>query len=69
MHQLLADLAADGVAVIVISSELPEVMAISDRIAVFREGSMTGIVDGDAADEAGLMHLMAAEAAPRRTTA
>jgi len=69
VHQLLADLAAEGVAVIVISSELPEIMAISDRIAVFREGRLTGIVDGDDADETGLMHLMAAEAAPRRATA
>jgi inositol transport system ATP-binding protein len=69
VHQLLADLAADGVAVVVISSELPEVMAISDRIAVFREGVLTGIVDGDAADEAGLMHLMAAETTPGRATA
>jgi inositol transport system ATP-binding protein len=58
VHQLLSDLAKRGVAVIVVSSELPEVMAISDRIAVFREGNLAGIVDGDMADEAGLMHMM-----------
>jgi inositol transport system ATP-binding protein len=69
VHQLLGDLAEAGVAVVVISSELAEVMAISDRIAVFREGAMTGIVDGDGADEAGLMHLMAAETAPLPMTA
>jgi inositol transport system ATP-binding protein len=69
VHQLLGDLAEAGVAVVVISSELAEVMAISDRIAVFREGAMTGIVDGQDADEAGLMHLMAAETAPLPTTA
>ena len=38
VHQLIDDLARDGVAVIVISSDLPEVLAMSDRIVVMREG-------------------------------
>jgi inositol transport system ATP-binding protein len=59
VHQLLCDMAARGVAVIVISSELPEVMALSDRIAVFREGTVTGIVPAQDASEAALMDLMA----------
>jgi inositol transport system ATP-binding protein len=58
VHQVLFDLAAAGVAVIVISSELPEVMAISDRIAVFREGRITSILDNDGLDEETLMGLM-----------
>ena len=40
--QLLFDLAKSGIAVIVISSELPEILAISDRIVTMREGRVTG---------------------------
>jgi inositol transport system ATP-binding protein len=58
VHQLLCDMAAQGVAVIVISSELPEVMALSDRIVVFREGRITGVVAAQDASEAALMNLM-----------
>ncbi len=63
VHQGLFDMAASGIAVIVISSELPEVMAVSDRIIVFREGRITGTVDGFSADEETLMGLMATERA------
>jgi inositol transport system ATP-binding protein len=63
VHQVLFDMAASGIAVIVISSELPEVMAVSDRIIVFREGRITGTVDGFSADEETLMGLMATERA------
>ena len=63
VHQVLFDMAASGIAVIVISSELPEVMAVSDRIIVFREGRITGTVDGFSADEETLMALMATERA------
>jgi rhamnose transport system ATP-binding protein len=40
VHHLLADLARDGVAVLMISSELPEVLGVSDRILVMREGRL-----------------------------
>jgi inositol transport system ATP-binding protein len=59
VHQLLCEMAAQGVAVIVISSELPEVMALSDRIVVFREGRVTGVIPAQEASEAALMNLMA----------
>ncbi|WP_378955975.1 sugar ABC transporter ATP-binding protein [Pelosinus sp. sgz500959] len=42
VYKLINRLAAEGVAVIVISSELPEVMGISDRILVMYEGRITG---------------------------
>lgn len=58
VHKVLADMAAQGAAVIVVSSELPEVLAVSDRIAVFREGRIVDIVPGESASEAQLMHLM-----------
>ncbi|MDO5647240.1 sugar ABC transporter ATP-binding protein [Paracoccus sp. (in: a-proteobacteria)] len=48
IYRLLNDLAADGKAIIVISSELPEVLRLSHRIAVMCEGRLTGILPGGA---------------------
>ncbi|WP_439287724.1 sugar ABC transporter ATP-binding protein [Lonepinella sp. BR2904] len=45
IYQLLDELAAQGVGVIVISSELPEILGVSDRIIVMREGRMTGMLN------------------------
>jgi inositol transport system ATP-binding protein len=59
VHQLLCEMAARGAAVVVISSELPELMALCDRIVVFREGRVTGVVSASEANEAALMDLMA----------
>jgi inositol transport system ATP-binding protein len=59
VHQLLCEMAARATAVIVISSELPELMALCDRIVVFREGRVTGVVPAADANEAALMDLMA----------
>jgi ABC-type sugar transport system ATPase subunit len=42
IHNRIFDLAAQGISIIVISSELPEVMKLSDRILVMHEGRMTG---------------------------
>ena len=55
VHQVLFDMARSGIAVIVISSELPEVMAISDRIVTFREGQITGVMPAAEATEEKLM--------------
>jgi rhamnose transport system ATP-binding protein len=41
VHELLAQLATDGVAILMISSELPEVLQNGDRILVMREGRLT----------------------------
>jgi rhamnose transport system ATP-binding protein len=43
VHNIIRDLAKQGVAIIVISSDLPEVMALADRILVMREGKQMGI--------------------------
>ena len=40
VHHLLTDLARGGVAVLMISSELPEVLGVADRILVMREGRL-----------------------------
>ena len=45
IHSLMCEFAAKGMAVIMISSELPEVMGMSDRILVYHEGTINGIVD------------------------
>jgi ABC-type sugar transport system ATPase subunit len=58
VHQLLYEMARNGIAIIAISSELPEIMAISDRIVTMREGRVTGEVNRDAATEEMLMSMM-----------
>jgi inositol transport system ATP-binding protein len=59
VHQILVQLAARGIAVMVISSELPEILAVSDRIVTMRQGRMTGEMSGADATEEKLMALMA----------
>jgi ABC-type sugar transport system ATPase subunit len=56
IHADLRKMAEAGIGVIVISSELPEVLGLSDRIAVFREGKLTAILDGDHASQEEVMH-------------
>jgi inositol transport system ATP-binding protein len=58
VHNLLFEMAASGIAIIVISSELPEVLALSDRIVTMREGRITGEMSGTDADQEKLMTLM-----------
>jgi ABC-type sugar transport system ATPase subunit len=57
IHALVRRLAADGAAVVVVSSELPELLAVADRIAVMREGRVTGVVDAATADEESVLAL------------
>lgn len=45
IYQIMDELAAKGIGVILISSELPEVLGLTDRIAVFHEGRITGILE------------------------
>ncbi len=58
VHQQLDLMARAGIAIVAISSELPEVLAISDRIVTMREGRVTGGMPRDQATEESLMHLM-----------
>jgi ribose transport system ATP-binding protein len=58
IYDLLMELAASGKAIIVISSELPEVLRLSHRIAVMCEGRLTGILPGGSATkQEDIMHL------------
>lgn len=45
IHTLISKLAGEGKAIIMISSELPEVLGMADRVLVMHEGEMTGIID------------------------
>jgi inositol transport system ATP-binding protein len=58
VHQLLGRLARAGIAIIAISSELPEVLAIADRIVVMREGRIVGEARREEASEELLMQMM-----------
>jgi inositol transport system ATP-binding protein len=58
VHNLLFEMARSGIAVVAISSELPEVLAISDRIITMREGRVTGEINGEDANEEILMSMM-----------
>lgn len=61
IYALVRDLVADGMAVLVISSDLPEVLTISDRILVMREGHLAGKLSHAEATEERIMALAALE--------
>jgi ABC-type sugar transport system ATPase subunit len=58
VHNLLIEMARSGIAILVISSELPEVLALADRIVTMREGRVTGEITGKDATQEKLMTLM-----------
>jgi ribose transport system ATP-binding protein len=57
IYDLINNLAADGVAVIVISSDLEEILRISDRVAVMHEGKLTGLLPRAECSEEAIMRL------------
>ncbi|WP_181952014.1 sugar ABC transporter ATP-binding protein [Pseudovibrio ascidiaceicola] len=57
IHKLITKLAGEGVAVLMISSEMPEVLGMSDRVMVMHEGHVTGILDRAEADQVSVMRL------------
>lgn len=57
IYRLIREIAARGVAVLMISSELPEVLGMSDRILVLREGRVAGVLPGQGTDERTVMAL------------
>ena len=64
IHRLIAQLADGGAAVLVISSDLPEVLSVSDRILVMRGGRLVGELAGGA-DEEAVMALATGQGHPR----
>jgi rhamnose transport system ATP-binding protein len=61
IHELIRRQAASGIAVLVVSSDLPEVLALADRVVVMREGHVQGEIRGEDATEESVMHLATAE--------
>jgi len=64
IHRLIAELAAGGLAILMISSELPELLAIADRIAVMHAGTIAGVVDRADATQDGILNLAFGHGAP-----
>lgn len=63
IYGIIQELARQGKAVIVISSELPELLGLSDRIYTIFEGTITGVLNKDEATQENLMRLMTADRA------
>jgi methyl-galactoside transport system ATP-binding protein len=57
IYTIIADLAKEGKSIIMISSEMPELMGMSDRILIMCAGRMTGILDGKTATQEEIMRL------------
>ncbi len=55
VHRIVSDLASKGLAIILISSELPEVLAMADRILVMHEGRLAGAFDRAEANQENVM--------------
>src|SRR5262249_42094163 len=57
IYRLLRDLAGRGMALVVVSSDLPEVLTLADRIVVMADGRTVGEIDGAMADEESVLRL------------
>lgn len=57
IHRLMIDLAERGVSIIMISSELPEILGMSDRIAVMHAGAITGVLSREQATQQNILSL------------
>ena len=59
VYHFIAALSAEGVTVIVISSEMPEIIGLCHRVVVMREGEVTGVLTGDHINEAEIVRYAA----------
>ena len=57
IYQIMNNLAEAGVSILMISSELPEVIGMSDRVLVMREGKVTGMVSKENMTQENIMHF------------
>ncbi len=60
VHALMGEWVQQGMAIILVSSELPEVLGLSDRVLVMRRGRMAGLLDRSEADAATVLRLASA---------
>jgi ribose transport system ATP-binding protein len=57
IYRIMRKLAEEGLAILMISSELPEVVGMSDRVVVMREGAVSGVLEGEDISEAAIVRL------------
>jgi rhamnose transport system ATP-binding protein len=57
IHRLMIELAERGVAIVMISSELPEILGMSDRVAVMRGGTVAGVLSREEATQQKILSL------------
>jgi ribose transport system ATP-binding protein len=57
IYRMMTDMARKGVAILMISSELPEIVGMSDRVYVMRAGSIVGELDNEAITQENIMEL------------
>ncbi len=62
IYKIIHSLAIEGHAIILISDELPEILGLSDRIVVMREGSIKGLVNKKDASQEKILNLAYGEA-------
>ena len=68
VHRLLTTLAGEGVAVVMVSSELPEVLGMADRVLVMHEGRLTAELDRSEATEESVMYAATGTTAGKEAT-
>ncbi len=68
IHRILRNLARSGVGIVIISSELPELIGVCDRVLVIREGRVAGEVTGDDMTESRIMYLASMGERQRRAS-
>jgi rhamnose transport system ATP-binding protein len=62
VHRLISHLAGEGLAILLISSELPEILGMADRVLVMHEGRITGSFDRSEADQERIMYAATGQA-------
>ncbi len=68
IHKIIVGLAKSGVSILLVSSEIPELLALSHRIGIMREGRLVGELDSNDASEDEILRLALPNSEPRVTT-
>ena len=68
IYALIEKLAAEGRSMIVVSSELPEILRVADRVLVIREGRIAGVLERDGLSEEAIVRLAVPQSSPSATS-
>ena len=68
IYALIERLAAEGRSMIVVSSELPEILRVADRVLVMREGRIAGVLERDGLSEEAIVALAVPQSSPSPTS-